>query len=91
MSEHTPRPWIVEEDHHGNLLIVAPNIGTVAMPIGSPLSGDSYKANANLISASPDLLKALHECRKTMAHYNIPAGDTSWMLSQEAIEKAEGI
>lgn len=66
-SKHTPRPWIVG---HWQRSVVAPNklgllvaqiaTGSVASTAGSSsIDEDEARANANLISAAPDLLEVV--------------------------------
>lgn len=76
MSKHTPGPWIVVEGFMGKYEVESANDRdtgdpcvkfTIARDIGGRVHGvgfDDYsevEANIKLISASPDLLKALEE------------------------------
>lgn len=53
--KHTPGPWRVEEDCFDQLRIVGPKGGAIAIHVG--------EANAALVAAAPELLKALEEAR----------------------------
>ncbi len=88
MSKHTPGPWFVT----GNMtLYVESRIGGgLAQEIAAvgPTEADSgygpqQRANADLIAAAPDLLRAL-ECLLEMGHAK--AGD----LARAALAKARG-
>lgn len=73
MSKHTPGPWIVWNDGHGNLSVRSANERDtsdatyleIATEVGGLRKGQNFKdrseeqANARLIAASPDLLEAL--------------------------------
>jgi hypothetical protein len=61
MSEHTPGPWEVDaEDSHK---VASEDYGTIAWtpnePAEMPPIMAEMRANARLIAAAPDLLKAL--------------------------------
>ncbi len=88
MSKHTPGPWFVT----GNMtLYVEARIGgglVQEVAAVGPTEADSgygpqQRANADLIAAAPDLLRAL-ECLLEMGHAK--AGD----LARAAIAKARG-
>lgn len=66
-TKHTPGPWSVVYEHpytyvqeraHGNYLAQISHINDT-YEFDSPLSSLEEQANARLIAASPDLLKAL--------------------------------
>ena len=80
-TRHTPGPWRWEPSHHS---VVQPNGDNV-------LVGPSYKANARLIAAAPDLLEAAELARATVERLNRhgSANGTLDVLSA-AIAKATG-
>jgi len=61
-TQHSPGPWSV----NNHLYIKAPNGYTVAqvkLPSGRVgIMGDTYRHNARLIAAAPDLLETLKGC-----------------------------
>jgi len=68
--EHTPGPW----DLHGCAVITAFGRGEIAN-LRSPRDGGVLERNANarLIAAAPDLLKALKETRASLIEQYGPA------------------
>jgi phosphoheptose isomerase len=46
------------------------------------------QANAKLIAAAPDLLKALKKCSKVLSMYNSDKSVDAWYLAEQAIKKA---
>lgn len=84
ITKHTPGPWKYD-DTYG--LIMAKDVEIAACHSG-------IKANANLIAAAPEMLKALLIAKKYI-DYAIEFGDTSKNtadihLIDEAIKKARG-
>lgn len=68
MSAHTPGPWVVTDATYGHPAIPTPNLLIQPVVMGSPVnrsiakvnrSNGDAQANANLIAAAPELLKAL--------------------------------
>lgn len=91
MNMHTPTPWSVDIDDGGHIQVWA-NIGLsdeVEYSIVADCTEDEtipYEqaiANATLIAAAPDLLKALKHARSQMQHPD--------QMIDEAIAKAETI
>lgn len=73
MSKHTPGPWHVQDDHGKRWIETGGNDDTIAeihrrASKGSVYSCNEATANAQLIAAAPELLKALerisreHDC-----------------------------
>lgn len=48
------------------------------------------KANAQLIAAAPDLLKALQQAKVVLSSYNTDTSIDAWVNANEAIKKALG-
>jgi hypothetical protein len=88
MSKHTPGPWKAHFEEA--YFVTGPDLGRVAMMMNlkgalglrGRRSGDESAANARLIAAAPDLLKA---CAATLAGY--PGWQT---MIQDAHDKATG-
>jgi hypothetical protein len=87
MSGHTPGPWILDVDCSG--WSIGPEGMTVALTCGvatdEDISEEEEKANARLIAAGPDLLKAL---KRVCSHGYRTSPD--WDNARAAIAKAEG-
>lgn len=107
-TKHTPGPWRIAVDSWGRTEIESDNprdnaedgvVYVLASSIGGRRHGENYEdlseveANAKLIAAAPDLLKALiklHESRKSLND----SGDVGQMVEDDvetaraAIEKA---
>ena len=86
---HTPGPW-----HHKHLMIWSADRKLITgMPtdIGEPkIIGQEREANANLMAASPDLLKALIDLdRETSGGTNLCA-EKFIIAARAAIAKATG-
>lgn len=93
MSGHTPGPWVLEElssikDGDGYILTEGSRV-TVAHHGGAyslGLSREEVLANAALIAAAPDLLKALER----IASLRGSNGGIHNEMALDAIAKAEG-
>jgi len=96
MTKHTPGPWTYSrwDESRGTSFYIAqadgapytPNYSDVATLVAETCLGEQVsiqEANARLIAAAPDLLRAL-ECLLEMGHAK--AGD----LARAAIAKARG-
>lgn len=115
MSKHTPGPWLVEEDETGDqsglecVVVVDKSEnyhistcqfdGIDGHSNGGNPDYETAKANASLIAAAPELLKALKFCVGEFYQYddaNDPDGATekarikAIKLAEKAIAKAEG-
>lgn len=80
MSKHTPGPWEVGPQHHGQVAVWQSDFPAVVATCGRQ---DDAEANARLIAAAPDLLAALKETLRAS-----PMGPHVKM-AQAAIAKAE--
>ena len=88
MSEHKPGPWILREDS----CVVVDSV------VGYPIAGTRTKrpdeenvANANLISAAPDLLEALKALVERCEFDGIPNDSMPFVIAaRTAIAKAKG-
>lgn len=98
-ASHTPGPWkVLHEsndplwsvvcDKHGNIIA---NVNAETGPDLPPLTPRIMPkdANANLISAAPDLLDALQEVDKILYHYLAEVHPTMVKI-RAAIAKAKG-
>jgi hypothetical protein len=88
MITHTPGPWhrnIRSEGEYPTIFSDRDEFTTIAVVTKMPIAAET-EANIDLISAAPDMLRAL----KIMC--NPPNTDTVWeiALGREAIAKAEG-
>lgn len=82
MSAHTPGPWSVGgPTEYINQVAIDPAIGVVYG------AGHERAANARLIAAAPDLLKALRACVEAEQPMQQAAATE---LARAAIDKAEG-
>ena len=98
-TKHTPGPWIHDDfDRHyvvaGHIYIAIADDGRdddEGTAEGRYGTEEEVEANARLIAAAPELLKAL---RATYAYGNGEATDLDWIstaeLAEAAIAKAEG-
>ncbi len=91
MSKHTPGPWVVDDVYN---LITADN-GNVEIAACHSGRGADAKANAQLISAAPELLEALKGFVLNKAHLSVDDHFNGPFrrlleLSEQLIEKAEG-
>ncbi len=73
MSKHTPGPWLIEAQncHTGDIATVyqtSEGWVTIYAPhwAETGMEPPEQSANARLIAAAPDLLKALKECRNAI-------------------------
>ena len=95
--EHTKGPW--EVDSLAELVSSTANYTVICeMWYGGRASSSEIKANANLISAAPDMYKALNEIiqlNRRTAHdkYGDEEKAESWAcvkVARKALDKAEG-
>lgn len=97
MSAHTPGPWVVTSGYNGRTTVamvrspdrtVCVEAATDAQPPGF----DATDANARLIAAAPELLKALKEAVAVARVARDRHGRSLWVPAAEAaIAKAEGV
>lgn len=91
MSEHTKRPWVIEYKPGHRHYVHGPDHNAICKMSDSRETEES-KANARLISASPDLLEAL---KKVLNSYEegVPLlhRQATIMQANQAISKAEAV
>jgi hypothetical protein len=94
MSEHTKGEWFANHRHVGTItegngvLHVATAVDTSE---GGCIVSDEAIANARLIAAAPDLLKALENLVKSNNDFGVPSWDGIWDEAEEVIKKAKGV
>lgn len=66
MTQHTPGPWVAVARTNAYIEIEAPNQPGYSDKKVATASLTNHEANARLIAAAPDLLKALKECRNAI-------------------------
>ncbi|MCU9562871.1 hypothetical protein [Proteus mirabilis] len=66
--KHTPAPWRTDDWIRTGVNSESKHIAMVNYC--SDVFGDEHKANAHLIAAAPELLEALIEIRKLVAHHD---------------------
>ena len=95
MDKHTPGPWSVKK-HFSEWLIGDGNY-LIATTAGSPAhlgraSAERDAANARLIAAAPDLLKALEDCVAVMDRElaGLKVIQPEFSAARAAIAKATG-
>ncbi len=89
MSGHTTAPWSINDWPQSNSDIVIGAEGTprIAAVLLRHVSFNEQKANANLITAAPELLTALEACVSCLT----PGRDNAERrLARKAIAKATG-
>ena len=87
-TKHTPGPWKVYEDSHSDAYEVMPDQCDVGDTIA--VYGRTRKANARLIAAAPDLLRALKVLTLEAGAGLIGDADPKALAqAREAIAKAE--
>ena len=89
--KHTPGPWITERCDTGiEILNTEQESVAVACHFGNPYSSIREEANAKLIAAAPDLLKALEKMSVEFATHKDESSNAAhaWHLAQQAIAKA---
>ena len=88
MNMHTPGPWAVEVDKHGEVTVyeavTLQNIDICKMG-GNTNDG----SNARLIHAAPDLLAALEVANEALC--DLPLMDSRIVQIRAAIAKATGV
>ena len=94
-GEHTQGNWHVEANHTDKAYVHTPkrNLKIAICPSGSDKPDDESIANAKLIAAAPDMLKALEKIVYILAGGNANEADL-YLNSHEmqaAINKAKGI
>lgn len=96
MSAHTPGPWFIGNESN-ECCDVETGKTVISLDRHDPfMSGviiitrDEMLANAHLIAAAPDLLKALKAVFQH-ATTGCVADDTDWEAVRAAIAKAEGV
>lgn len=95
MSKHAPGPWSIERRHDGRPFgISAPLIAKsdVDCVCEFGMNAENVEANANLIAAAPDMLKALQLVDQWMVgHCPAPFSDQQVLeVVNSAIDKAQG-
>ena len=69
-TQHTPGPWHVTEHSAGMICVAGPDHKDLCAVGYNKTEGRDDAANAQLIAAAPDMLKALEGClRVAKAHY----------------------
>lgn len=91
MSKHTPGPWYVgcEDENTGEIEVVSEDRPYICLVFPGAID-EVTPANARLIAAAPDLLKAL---KGLSSLYNTDEGCrsvTEYVAALAAIEKAGG-
>lgn len=85
--KHTPGPWDISEYKDGHAFVFDPDMGFVC----NVMTGSSEGvANARLIAAAPDMLKALKRMVDWFEQDNPDPAYDELMLARAAIAKAEG-
>jgi len=93
-SNHTPGPWLFDEDH---INVIIESGQTIAVrPDYSSLYSHSEEADMRLISAAPDLLDALETAMEWIKGWDVGfLFDDEWPADEAkicaAIAKAKGI
>jgi hypothetical protein len=86
-AKHTPGPWAVSDERHGNFYVRdAAGQQLIWLGNSSRFKPGENGANARLIAAAPELLEALENIENDDGH--IP--ESIWSMVKEAIAKAEG-
>ena len=71
LSKHTPGPWTAAKDNNGRPYVLSDGTIRIAdcwyLPIGRRHGGEA-EANAQLIAAAPDLLRALIDLGDWLAY-----------------------
>ena len=99
--KHTPGPWEVSEEWHGDLYIDSYIEGegdtALAKIVNNVCKTDQAEANARLIAAAPDLLEACKEALNVLEDWddlNQPDDGPEWLFvtaMKDAIAKAQGV
>lgn len=91
-SSHTPSPWIAyPETVKVGRNPVCNRIAVFALDEDGPCGHvDFSDANANLISAAPDLLEALKRMWLASTNFSCVPSDSDVQCAAKAIAKAEG-
>lgn len=92
MSNHTPGPWLFDEESgaittHKRIAKGITRITTVRLGWAEPFESEQI-ANARLIAAAPDLLEALQLCRWHMYEHASNTPDNAFEKLCAAIAKA---
>ncbi|MEY0558841.1 hypothetical protein [Providencia sp. PROV113] len=69
----TPGPWVIDEWSMTGINSESKHVALVNYShhgLPNDVYGDEHEANANLIAAAPELLEALIEIRKLVAHHD---------------------
>ena len=99
MNKHTPGPWFLEMpnkkrkpsqfDHNQKVLVMACDHSTFNVAeVGGPSNIEeleTWKANARLIAAAPELLDALTQARIALTFYR------NWMKNHDGTQYPFGI
>lgn len=100
MNKHTPGPWKIKKKfcayrffalHNYLIPVEHPNGGYIAYASANKFDANS-RANARLIAAAPDMLKALERVYEYNKHFVCAEGLESELLEviEKAIRKAKG-
>ena len=84
MSKHTPGPWEASHDIDANCVATITS-GWVVVSIGADPNKFDAKADAQLIAAAPEMLKALEYLLTRLDDIE------DERIAQEAIAKAKGV
>ena len=104
MSKYTPGPWRVGEqtekqhtrieqcsargDGQWSITVGWVNDDANTVPDADGRLGETWKANARLIAAAPDLLEALDHCEKILNAWFADPGDDPGRRAMAAVNKA---
>ena len=97
--EHTPGPWVIDSDGDGkaNAIVTSTHLASLDDDIcevyGGNMDGaDIRQANARLIAASPDLLRACYQALAAMRDLAEQAGDVpEWNTGGDAYEACNAL
>jgi len=87
--KHTPGPWIVDEDMSNDVMAGGELLAT-AYPMKRDDLPGSWKANAALIAAAPELLEALKALLDVAPLAETVSCGQIHLQAKAAIRKAEG-
>ena len=89
-TQHTPGPWTVESDR---TTVSMAHQAVIVAPAPDGASREEMRANARLIAAAPDLLRALERIAVypcNCPHDSLPGDECESCIARAAIAKAKG-
>ena len=91
MAKHTPGPWVTSATDDTVVIdATGREVAAIDGDYNDPDTWPQMEANARLIAAAPEMLRALKELYSIAVSEGVVGDDTTLPMAAAAIAKAEG-